>query len=422
MKGFPNQLANITKIRDALDVLARAIGRGVDVADDDTLGEALLDAGVLGAGHGGHQSVAAYLRDQRSKPRSRRSHETSARGFREFLTKLGAIHHTATGLALRPLAQQLIAADPNIAAGALVWHRALMALEHTDPQGTSHPYAVLIRLVTKLGALPKHLTPLALEARNDSAAELNRVAGYAKASSEAAARRAVGVSPATWANARKVIPPLALSVHALVDSGGVLTLGPNALPAGAAPPRPALPAPVVPRTLGRAVRVDTIGRQPTPGAGGEFGNVADPAVTQALREARTTEHQQVVQALAGFIEQRHTLSMLREDPMDLLATVRGVTLLAEVKTLDGTFNDEVAQVRASLAQLYYYRCFNVPDPVGGAVALLAVFSRRLSAVDHERFLAAVNVAVVWRTDATFLTTAASDALLPAPLRGLFGIA
>ena len=52
---------------------------------------------------------------------------------------------------------------------------------------------------------------------------------------------------------------------------------------------------------------------------------------------------------------------LAEDPYDILASnSERPSVLLEIKTLDGSLPDEIAQVRSALGQLLYYEVFHVP--------------------------------------------------------------
>ena len=85
---------------------------------------------------------------------------------------------------------------------------------------------------------------------------------------------------------------------------------------------------------------------------------------------------------------------LFEDPFDILAILAATGLLAEIKTLDGTVEDERERVREALAQLLYYEAFVTP-PAGGAITLkLACFERPIT-VEHQAWLNRSGIVTIW---------------------------
>jgi hypothetical protein len=121
---------------------------------------------------------------------------------------------------------------------------------------------------------------------------------------------------------------------------------------------------------------------------------ADPAITAELRRERLVRHQALVRDLAKRLSSAGYEFF--EAPYDVLATQDGrPSALIEVKTLDGTLLDEIAQVRSALAQLHYYEHFEVPAakrPHG--LIRLAFFEHRLRN-KHVGFLEALETAGMW---------------------------
>ena len=96
-----------------------------------------------------------------------------------------------------------------------------------------------------------------------------------------------------------------------------------------------------------------------------------------------------------------------ENPIDCLALVDGVALLAEVKTLDGSPSDERCQVRTAAGQLLYYEFFSMPEELTGgdfAVEKLAVFESRPSD-GHVAWLISLGIAPIWTIGDAFSTRA-----------------
>jgi hypothetical protein len=70
--------------------------------------------------------------------------------------------------------------------------------------------------------------------------------------------------------------------------------------------------------------------------------------------------------------------------------------LVEVKTLDGSVADEIAQVRAALAQLLYYDLMDVPiDLKRNGLVRVALFESEVSE-KHATFLHSMGILVAWR--------------------------
>ena len=93
---------------------------------------------------------------------------------------------------------------------------------------------------------------------------------------------------------------------------------------------------------------------------------------------------------------------LTEDPFDVLCNHQQRNpVLIEVKSLDGTADDEKAQVRSALAQLLYYAAFDVGEPLQARRTIkAAVFELEISE-EHRRFLQGHGCVVLWRVGGGF---------------------
>ena len=112
------------------------------------------------------------------------------------------------------------------------------------------------------------------------------------------------------------------------------------------------------------------------------------------RAERTSDHQQLVQAFAD------ELSSLRRwvGVFDLAVLAPSGVLLAEMKTLDGTPEDERRQVRAAISQLLYYEGLCLPAEFEGQpVTKVAVFDKQPSP-EHTGWMESLKVAVVWQDE------------------------
>jgi hypothetical protein len=205
MKGFPNQIADLGKLAQGLRCIVQILDLGPNPKDDGVLGEALVRAGVLGTGHT-PLPVERYIREQRAKPRDRQSFRTSARGLRELYRLLGLIDDSGPTVVVKPEGRQAAAfADqPMDAVQIQFWRRLISNFRHDG----SHPYQVLLRLIAQRPGITRAKCALALEARDDSPQELERIVALSDLSEDRILAQ-IGVSKANWDNAKKVIPHFA---------------------------------------------------------------------------------------------------------------------------------------------------------------------------------------------------------------------
>ena len=88
----------------------------------------------------------------------------------------------------------------------------MLALALPDQHGrVSHPYRILLRLVSDNPGIEIRKLMLAFEARDDSAAEYERVTDLI-GMDFLALRQAIGVEQASAANAVKILPSIAVQV------------------------------------------------------------------------------------------------------------------------------------------------------------------------------------------------------------------
>ena len=415
MKGFPNQVADLRKLATAMRDIVRLEGEGA--RDDGILGEALVRSGVAGTGHSPHP-VEEYLRDQRHKKHSDQSFRTTARGLRELFRILGFITELERTVRVTELGREAaaFAGSPLDEAQIAFWRRAIRDMSHDGGDNQeSHPYQVLLRLIASRPGIEKPKCALALEARDDSAAELDRILALADSPADQIRNRLVvsrnggPVTQRTWDNAVKVLPRLAEQLGDVIQTGergryryqiadapgGFSTGGeapPERAPRRAAPRPPRTSRPVTPETIGRAGTAETFDEP-------DVREPADPAVTARLRRDRLRRHNRIVRMLAARFARPGV--DLYELPFDVLAIVGRFGIMVEVKTLDGTQDDEVARVREALAQLLYYSAFLVSPTVGeDAIHRVACFERRPSDA-HIGWLNHNGIAVIWQDGERF---------------------
>jgi hypothetical protein len=298
------------------------------------------------------------------------------------------------------------------------WRRTILGITHVDQRGLSHPYQVLLRLVARRPGISRAKCALALEARNDSPEELDRIVELSDLAEEEI-RTEINVSKSNWDNAKKVLPKFAEQLGDVIRIGHSFTIAdsPGRAPQGRIEePRAELPGARAPRNS-RAVTGETIGRA---GIADRSDEVATPpgnpdpaarAETARLRADRLRRHNLLVREIATRLEAGG--ARLYEDPFDVLALVAASAILIEVKTLDGTEEDERERVRDALAQLLYYESF-VTRPVAGETPIqkLACFERQVSAA-HTEWLNVQRIATIWKQGDEFR----GDALARDFLRG-----
>lgn len=406
MKGFPNQVADLEKIATAMGALVRLVDNGANARDDGVFGPALVRAGVAGTGHT-PGPVEEYIREQLKKAPSNQSFRTTARGLRELFRLLGFIDDSRGRVEVSNLGRQAaaFAGSPLDAQQIDFWRRVIRDMIHLGLDAeASHPYQMLLRLVARKPGITRAKCALALEARNDSPAELERIVALADLP-EDEIRRQIGVTKPNWDNAKKVLPKFAEQLGDVVRAGQsyVVAVAPGRADAGGAEgqvergPRAARRAPRV----SREVTPDTIGRA---GTAERFDEVKIPpeldpeAARDAVRQRldRLRRHNLLVRALAARL--RQAAARLYEDPFDVLALIDEIAILGEVKTLDGTEADERDRVQEALAQLLYYEAF-VTAPVAGAAAVhkIACFEHQVSEA-HQQWLNDAGIGTIWQVE------------------------
>lgn len=414
MKGFPNQVAGLGKLAVAMRCIVRLVDGGYDARDDGILGEDLVRAGVAGRGHT-PRPLEAYIREQLLKPLRRQSFRTTARGLRELFKLLGFVTIADGAIRVTELGRQAAEyADRELGAEQIVfWRRVISEMTHDGGDSTSsHPYQVLLHLVQRKPEITRAKCALALEAHDDSPAELERIVGLADLE-EDEIRRRIAVSKSNWDNAKKVLPKFAEQLGDVIrtrrsyrladapgradadiaDGGAAANAGAAGAATGArwnAPRAPRTSRSVTPDTIARAGAVEGFDEFPVPPA-------VEPAVAveaARLRRDRLRRHNAIVRLLASRLAAHD--AALFEDPFDVLAIIAEVGFLAEIKTLDGTPEDQRDRVKEALAQLLYYDAF-VRPPDTGAVPIrkIACFERAISDA-HANWLNLHGIAVIWR--------------------------
>ncbi len=426
MKGFPNQIADITKLTIAYGILARRLEVGQSV-DDDSYGEALLREGVISP-RDKSETVEAYLVRMRVKALSTQSHRTTARGLKEFFRRAmlvlpgkepdGIVESGETLLKAWEKGDEVEVKDH--------WRSIARGIEAVDNAGCiSHPYQLLLRLLAARPGTPRALCAVVFDALNDSDEEFNRIVLLRDSNNEDTICAEIGVTKSNWDNAKKILPSIAEQVGDIAWSGeglyllrgdiGVQSYG----KASAKGPSP---------FVVRKVSADTIAQTKSPDDSDEGFGLVDAgsdglislADAIAKRANRSYRHNLLVQSFAKAIPGS---AELWEGEFDCLIINDKAVALLEMKTLDGTPADDVRQVRYATGQLLYYERFSLPSNVIGAVQAgrtmlkLSVFESKPSDA-HVQWMYSIGIYTVWASRVGFATSPESRQMLS----GLLGVA
>jgi len=400
MKNFPHQFNQIDRIVDALRVFAQVAEQGRCLTNDTVVGRALAQARVYRF-RDKSVSLTDNLAKEAEKPRQSRGTETCARDLRRLFDFLGFIGDGGTNLSQR--GRELVEAADDKPARDSILRQALreMTLADDDGGNISHPYLILLRLVEARPGVPGELLGLCLEADDDSQDEFDRLLSIVDEDYVAWPElyQSLGVSDHMARNSIKVLPPLARQLgDIVVDNNGGHYLGDE------------VPSECNSDQVHQFSRAQS-GRHPRPVTSDEIAkwkrNETDPddppvpsnpddvATAIRARADRTERHNRLVRYFAQELELAGL--DLMEYPFDCLGLGDGVSMLCEMKTLDGSPEDERIRVRACLAQLLYYEQFDLPVAINRATMRKAAVFEGPIAAAHQSFLEAHDCVVIWRT-------------------------
>ena len=358
-----------------------------------------------------HPQLLVISQQKAKKRTSDQSFRTRARGLRELFRILGLIFEDDFSVTVKPLGYQVAAtADQDVTPTVIsLWRTVIVNMTHDGGDGeTSHPYQVLLRLVAKQPGITRAKCALALEARNDSEGELERIVKLLELD-ENLIQDQLGISASNWDNAKKILPRFAEQLgdvqkigqqFYLSDAPGVLKRSPGEPDKDGSKKGPRKPQ------SARAVTADAIAKSGDVDAWNEGEDMGLPEVDveatraqKARLKERLRRHNAIVRELAKELEAEG--AELFEDPFDCLACFSDEGLLIEVKTLIASEQDERLRVRDALAQLLYYESF-VTKPLvkKRAIRKIACFERCISDA-HVNWLQGCDIFVIWRVDDGF---------------------
>ena len=396
MKNFPHQFARLDKLSNALRTAALLIDDGADFHRNSIFGRQLAVDGVYT--FRGDGSVEQKLQEESQKPQSRRGTETAAREMRRFLLLSGFIGETDDGTSfnISKTGRELLDSKSDALRMSL-WRESMLTLELKDEAGSvSHPYRLLVRLVTEFPGMETSKLLLALEARDDSEEEYQRIVELVALTFDEIVA-ALGIGQSNAKNAVKVLPSIAHQIGDIERKANQShPRSTTAVTEDAIEPLPAIPALAhsvahAPTPLANAVSAEDIASTP------EFSEKSlhpfDLSAAIELRNKRTILHQKIVRSFASLLESLKF--SLFEYPYDCLARKDDFVVLAEVKTLDGTVSDERKQAVRALGQIRSYAYFNVPEDFkGGQMELVVAFSEKPTEPILD-FLAEQGISTAW---------------------------
>lgn len=389
MKNLPHQINQLPGLNEAIRVFVGVVDGGQAVDDDGIVGDALARSGVYAFRKSQRATAKHLLVEEHRKPIGRQGTRTAARELRRFFRLLRFIGRNAEGVGtVSESARALLTLNSPADVPRMheIWRQALLDLALEDQAGTSHPYRILLHLVAELPRLPKPYSALCLEAADDSADEFARILGIAALPNPRAAMiRIAGKHPS--ANATKILPALAVQLGDIVDEAGYLTITGWVADALFDPGRAARRESAIRNLVRRPFaprRRSTAGRRRS-GSSGITIRRYDPD----LIGARFNHHEDCLDRLSLLLPAQ---TERFEAIYDLLLVAADTVLLVEAKTIR---NDERAQVRIAMGQLYYYEHFDVsPLYPNHEIKRLVLTDRPVTAEVCE-FLTEHEIGAIW---------------------------
>lgn len=451
MKRYPNQASDFGRIRSTLETINSMNHAGMNVADDETLGYECARRQVYKFRSFDYENsstadLEARIDLELAKKADSQGAQTFARDLRRTLHDLGWL---GSHNALTPAGKALLASARGSNEEIALLREALIDLEVGDKTGTyfSHPIRVLMHLLASAPTKSRAGLELALEAKDDSPAELQRVlelySTYRTLNSEERAQR-LGESKNNIENAVKIFPSLAntagfISVSKQRDYN-ITPLGLSAIQlsinnpnvqgtssrsaGGAVPattqtptvpsnPKPGAsgPSPAT-QSRGQGKRNVTVGQKKSSSTVGQHGvnrNLPGAPLTadqqnEARRKLneRTVEHQALVRFFAEQIgdargdiyEDQTSYDLLWQNDSDK------VCHLFEMKTIS---SDSDAQVQRAVGQLHYYAFFNVAAAFPGASITKTLIVNAQVHNDLADYLTDQNIGLVYADAGNSLT-------------------
>ena len=352
MKNFPHQFNNLEKLFDSLKVLQVLILTDQEVTDE-IFGEKLTREGIY-TYRDKSLSIDEFIEEQKLKPQSDRGYLTVARDTRRFFELLNFLKILEGKKGeLSPNAMQLLNSQSE-EDKIEIWRDSFLQLVLASEEGVSHPYRILLKLTKTLPGIDTSKLMLALEANDDSDEEYNRMLTLAGYNLQEILNE-TGTSEAMARNAVKILPGIAEQL------GDIIRQNNKAYPSSqiiiTEDEISTDVAEIVKSqreyTPYRAISADNIAKDPTFNT--PISMSIDLSESIKTRQARSSEHQRIVRALAQLFENKGF--NLFEGKFDCLAKKHGQenALLFEVKTIKDDISDQEKQTVKAVGQLKFYK-------------------------------------------------------------------
>ena len=428
LKGFPNQIADFSKLAKTMKIISDLLDEKLNPSDDGILGEALVRFGIAGAGHR-PIPIEKYLLQMANKPKSNQSHRTMARGLRELFSDMRLIHiHPDEDLSITDDGKMVASfSDQPITDKILAkWRQFIVRIcRGNTPGNTSHPYQVLLRLVSRSPGISRAKCALALEAKDDSEQELERILALSRLSEEDIIKQ-INTSKSNWDNGKKILPRFAEQLNDVRKENGLFF--PIELPGNGNLTEidGEFNSTAINKSISRSISTtkttaDIIAKtgliEPDEADDGDALAV-DPVAVKRRKEiikARTKRHNALVRRIAKILE-LHGASLF-ENPYDCLGILPKILYLVEVKSLDGTDSDEMHRVRDALGQLLYYEAFLPVEHINNRTIVKIAFFESKITNTHIQLLRRADIIPIWMSgDALTTGIKENDLLYPEFLR------
>ncbi len=412
MKNFPHQFNNLEKLFRALAIAKQLIEKNLPLTDD-IFGERLTRERIY-TYRDKTLSIDQFLEKEKHKPRGKRGHLTAARDMRRFLELLDFIYvlDNDKNSRITTKGSRLLSASSEEYAKQL-WKDAFLQLELEGEGGRiSHPYRILLKIVNTFPGIETKKLMLALEGRDDSEEEFERISSLAKLNIDQVIQR-IGTSKSMAKNAVKILPGIAEQLN------DIQRISNRAYPVGhlfvtedeiSTEEEPEVPRRE--RADFREVSAVDIAKDPTIKLVSSVSiDIADAIKT---RQKRLTEHQEIVRLLA-ILNEKFGIQLF-EGKFDCLGIKGDRALLYEVKTILESATDQEKQTVKGVGQLKYYK-FSIAQKKEelSDIREILVFSRKPD-VGIIDFCKAESIAVIWREGDSFqifnIRTGGDDSFKP----------
>lgn len=401
MKAFPHQISDLDKLTSALRVISLLRGQGKNPHNDGEYGSELAMTGVYSF-RNLNTSIPDRLDLERKKPSGDQGFRTAARDLRRFFMLCDLIDGNCE-LTIR--GAEIVANSVQKPLRDALWREAMLDLRLGDADNSvSHPYRVLLKLIAHHPGIETRKLYLAFEAIDDSLEEFERVLSLSNLEFQKSLDE-TGTSSASAANAVKILPSIAEQVGDIKRGReSYITNTSTATEDGV---EAASPAETIKKTLKPSTEVspEDIAKIPSFGDAPDS-STFDLAAANAIRKKRTIKHQQAVVSFAKVISASGF--KVFENPFDCLGFKSGTgSILAEIKTLDGTAKDERRQSIKALGQIKSYSYFNVENAMKAPRIVETVAYDQTPNPSTISFMKENEVKSIWLNEDQWFTADAS---------------